>query len=938
MSVIEGINAMATDEHPLHLAHPSTLETKIDSNGIEWILSKHDDKWYPKKFSDYLKLNRPQKIRMQSTDPTNYKFFKDSDNIRTRYMRLKNLRRANIKTQYTPEMIAEWKRCRKDIVYFAETYCAITHIDYGTIKVQLRDYQKDMLKIMHENRMSAHKLSRQLGKALDVNTPIPTRDGFKRMGDIKEGDQVYAPNGRLVNVVYATEYQYDRKCYEIVLDTGAKVVADADHIWTVYEKVGKKYVKRDITTQEMVDKGITTKGQSRFKIAKTKPIKGETKVLPVDPYTLGYWLGDGHTDAARITHHKDDSGILTHLNEQGYHTYTFADKRNSNVLTTSAHGLWEGLKTAGVAGNKHIPMEYQFADIDQRTALLQGIMDSDGCINKNGYAEITLKLKPLIDDIYSLLCGLGFKPKMKEKVVNGTVYYRISFNAYADKGVCPVRMERKKANLINSCEDTRTDFLFIREINPVESRPVKCIQVDSEDKLYLCGREFIPTHNTTAVAIFLAHYVCFNKDKAVGILAHKGSMSVEVLERTKQAIELLPDFLQPGIVEWNKKSIVLENGSSIGAYASSPDAVRGNSFSFIYIDEAAFISAWQDAWLAIQPVISSGRESKLIMTTTPNGLNHFYDIWQSAIDGKSGYVPYEAVWHSVKERLYNKADIFDDGYEWSSQAIAGSSLEQFLQEHNAEFFGSSGTLIRATTLSRLSFIDVVNDNGFYQFEKPKEGRKYVATLDCSEGRGQDYHALQIIDITEFPYKQVAVYHSNTTSHFILPDIVFKYLMMYNECPVYIELNSTGVSIAKSLAMDLEYDNIICDSFIDLGMKQSKRSKAMGCSALKDLIEKDKLIINHKGTIQELRTFSEKGVSWAAEEGFHDDLVMSLVIFGWLTTQEKFAEYAGKDEMRIASEIFRKELDELGEEYAPVVIYDGANGIEEYRPREGLTMI
>lgn len=607
MSVIEGINAMATDEHPLRLAHPSTLETKIDSNGIEWILSKHDDKWYPKKFSDYLKLNRPQKIRMQSTDPTNYKFFKDSDNIRTRYMRLKNLRRANIKTQYTPEMIAEWKRCRKDIVYFAETYCAITHIDYGTIKVQLRDYQKDMLKIMHENRMSAHKLSRQLGK-------------------------------------------------------------------------------------------------------------------------------------------------------------------------------------------------------------------------------------------------------------------------------------------------------------------------------------------TTAVAIFLAHYVCFNKDKAVGILAHKGSMAVEVLERTKQAIELLPDFLQPGIVEWNKKSIVLENGSSIGAYASSPDAVRGNSFSFIYIDECAFIQNWTDCFLAIQPVISSGRESKMIMTTTPNGLNHFYDIWQSAIDGKSGYVPYEAVWHSVKERLYNKADIFDDGYEWSSQAIAGSGLEQFLQEHNAEFFGSSGTLIRATTLSRLSFIDVVNDNGFYQFEKPKEGRKYVATLDCSEGRGQDYHALQIIDITEFPYKQVAVYHSNTTSHFILPDIVFKYLMMYNECPVYIELNSTGVSIAKSLAMDLEYDNIICDSFIDLGMKQSKRSKAMGCSALKDLIEKDKLIVNHKGTIQELRTFSEKGVSWAAEEGFHDDLVMSLVIFGWLTTQEKFAEYAGKDEMRIASEIFRKELDELGEEYAPVVIYDGANGIEEYRPREGLTMI
>lgn len=829
MSVIEGINAMATDEHPLHLAHPSTLETKIDSNGIEWILSKHDDKWYPKKFSDYLKLNRPQKIRMQSTDPTNYKFFKDSDNIRTRYMRLKNLRRANIKTQYTPEMIAEWKRCRKDIVYFAETYCAITHIDYGTIKVQLRDYQKDMLKIMHENRMSAHKLSRQLGKALDVNTPIPTRDGFKRMGDIKEGDQIYAPNGKLVNVVYATEYQYDRKCYEVVLDTGAKVVADADHIWTV-ENDG---IIEDLTTQQMID------NPKNYRIKHTKAIKGQH--IDLDFGKIGRMFYSGMID--------------------------------------------------------EIPTECFFGTVEQKQQLLKEMyFDAE---------TLSIELKSGRDSLYQFLASMGLKSFIRGSTV------------------------------VLAPDD---EYLNIVEFNPVESRPVKCIQVDSEDKLYLCGREFIPTHNTTAVAIFLAHYVCFNKDKAVGILAHKGSMAVEVLERTKQAIELLPDFLQPGIVEWNKKSIVLENGSSIGAYASSPDAVRGNSFSFIYIDEAAFIGSWSDCWLAIQPVISSGRESKLIMTTTPNGLNHFYDIWQAAIEGKSGYVPYEAVWHSVKERLYNKADIFDDGYEWSSQAIAGSNLEQFLQEHNAEFFGSSGTLIRATTLSRLSFIDVVNDNGFYQFEKPKEGRKYVATLDCSEGRGQDYHALQIIDITEFPYKQVAVYHSNTTSHFILPDIVFKYLMMYNECPVYIELNSTGVSIAKSLAMDLEYDNIICDSFIDLGMKQSKRSKAMGCSALKDLIEKDKLIINHKGTIQELRTFSEKGVSWAAEEGFHDDLVMSLVIFGWLTTQEKFAEYAGKDEMRIASEIFRKELDEMGDEYAPVVIYDGANGIEEYRPREGLTMI
>lgn len=352
----------------------------------------------------------------------------------------------------------------------------------------------------------------------------------------------------------------------------------------------------------------------------------------------------------------------------------------------------------------------------------------------------------------------------------------------------------------------------------------------------------------------------------------------------------------------------------------------------------AFIENWQDCWLAIAPVISSGRESKLIITTTPKGMNHFYDIWIAAVEGKSGYAFYEATWVSVKERLYNKADIFDDGYEWSAQTIASSSLEQFAQEHLGEFFGNSGTLIRATTLARLNHIDVIGNEGFYQFEPPKEGRKYVATLDCAEGRGQDYHALNIIDITEFPYKQAAVFHNNTLSHLILPDIVLRYLVMYNECPIYIELNSTGVSVAKTLMIDLDYENIICDSYQDLGMKQTKRSKAIGCSALKDLIEKDKLQINHKQTIQELRTFVEKGVSWKAEEGYHDDLVMSLVIFAWLSTQEKFAEYAGKDEMRIASEIFKRELQENADEYIPVIIVDDAQGTTEYRADEGLTMV
>lgn len=887
--------------------------------------SQHDDKWYPETFNVYSEINAIQKMNIQDKDPNNFRTFKDRLGRRTRYMNLPNLKRAGTITKWTQPMVDEWKRCRDDILYFAENYCSIVHIDWGIIKVNLRDYQKDMLKIMSTKRLSIHNLSRQLGKALDVNTPIPTPSGFKTMGELRVGDLVYAPDGSTVRVTFATEYQYDRKCYEVVFDTGRKIIADADHIWTVVDKKTGKSI--DITTQEMVDSGVQLWGQSRYKIAKAKPFAGVTSDLLVDPYILGYWLGDGHTDAGRITHHVSDTRISDVLNEV-YTTTWFADKRNDNVITTSAHGLVTQLKTIGVHGNKHIPMQYQFSDVDQRTRLLHGIMDSDGCVNRNGYCEITLKNKILIEDVYSLLCGLGFKPKMKEKPVNGVVYYRITFNAYSDKGVCPVSLERKKTNLIESCGDTRTDYLFIREINEVESRPVKCIQVDSKDHLYLCGREFIPTHNTTATAIFLAHYVTFNEAKAVGILAHKGDMSREVLERTKQCIELLPDFLQPGIRIWNQGDIELDNGCSIGAYASSPDAVRGNSFSLIYVDECAFIENFEASWMAIQPVISSGRHSRIILTSTPNGLNHWWDLWNAALKSNKGFEPYTATWTSVKERLYDESDKFDDGHEWATVQIDNSSLEAFRQEHCTAFNGTSGTLINGFKLTKLTFRDVEPCDNLYRFEEPKEGHKYVAAVDCAEGRGQDYSVIQIIDVTEYPYKQVAVYHSNKVSHLLFPTVIAKYAKEYNEAWVYIELNSVGVSVAKDLFMDLEYENMIIDSSKDLGMKQTKNTKAMGCSTLKDLVEKDKLLVQHKGTIDEFRTFVEKKTSWAAEEGKHDDLVMGLVIFAWLTTQERFGDFIEIDDRKVGFDVFREEMESLlDDEMIFMAFDDGINTIE-----------
>mgnify|MGYP003587928254 CR=1 FL=1 len=273
------------------------------------------------------------------------------------------------------------------------------------------------------------------------------------------------------------------------------------------------------------------------------------------------------------------------------------------------------------------------------------------------------------------------------------------------------------------------------------------------------------------------------------------------------------------------------------------------------------------------------------------------------------------------------------GVEGDSRFYANGILT-----HNCgTFSGGSGTLINGLKLASMVESPTINDASarFYKYKEPDASRKYIATLDSAEGRGQDYHALNIIDITDEQWEQVAVLHSNTISHLILPDIILKCLVEYNEAPIYIELNSTGVSIAKSLYMDLEYEYVICDSYVDLGMKQTKRTKAIGCSTLKDLIERDKLKINHKATIQELRTFVVNGVSWAAEDGFNDDLVMSLVIFGWLSTQQKFAEFLERDQHRLASDVFRVELDEMNDDYAPVVFCD--TGVEETSFSHGFSL-
>ncbi|URC15127.1 terminase large subunit [Paraglaciecola Antarctic GD virus 1] len=481
------------------------------------------------------------------------------------------------------------------------------------------------------------------------------------------------------------------------------------------------------------------------------------------------------------------------------------------------------------------------------------------------------------------------------------------------------------------CAIVHVDFGTMK-INPREFQDdMLDVMTKNRFSQFLLSRQL---GKTTIVGVFIAHYIVFNRDKNVACLAHKNKMAAEILTRIKKVIEFLPDFLQPGIEEWNKGNVTFDNGCQVGAFASTDGGVRGESIAMLYVDECAFVTGFEEFWRGTWPVISSGRKSKVIMTSTPNGMNHYYTRWKAAKAGQSNFFPYMTIWHDVHDRLYNDKGVFDNGEHWKAEQIGASSLEDFRQEHEVEFLGTSGTLINGYKLTKLVAMDPIfeDDDGlFKQFYEPVEGHKYIMTVDSGQGKSQDYSAFSVIDVTSYPYQQVARYRNNKLSYLLYPSVIMKYAQIYNMAWVLVELNDIGYSVAGELYTHLEYENVICESMDDLGMKQTKRSKAVGCVTLKDLVEKDYLILNDEDTINELYSFIEVRNSWEADpdsEDPHDDMVMTLVIFSYLTTWQQFEDYTDT-ENRVGADVFRKEIEENIESYTPFAMHnDGVDADSE----------
>ena len=431
---------------------------------------------------------------------------------------------------------------------------------------------------------------------------------------------------------------------------------------------------------------------------------------------------------------------------------------------------------------------------------------------------------------------------------------------------------------------------------------------------------------TTSAVGYMLWCVLFNPDYTIGILANKGSLAREILDRLTKAYEYLPIWLQQGIVVWNKGNIELENGSKIFAYATSADGVRGGSYNLIFLDEFAFVphNMAQDFFQSTYPVISSGQTTKVIIVSTPNGLNLFYKMWTDAIEGRSTYKPVEVHWSMVPGR----------DQAWKEETIRNTSEEQFRQEFETEFIGSSATLISGAKLRSLAFHNPLSsEEGFDIYEQPIPGHLYIATVDCAEGVEQDYSTINVIDATQTPYKQVAKYRNNKLPLLFFPTVIYSIAKKYNEAYALIETNNIGQQVVDILHYDLEYENIyklehhhikgqsISAGFrrsTSFGIKTTKTVKKIGCANLKTLVENDKLIINDFDTIAEMNTFSRVRDSYAAEEGNNDDLVMGLVLFSWLTAQSFFKDSTSID----VRKLMLAEQNMLGEEdLVPVGIID-----------------
>lgn len=842
-----------------------------------------------------------------------------------------NLKAENVQIEFTTDQIQEYLKCKNDPIYFAKNYVKIVSLDEGIIPFKMWDFQEKLITNFHENRFNIAKLPRQTGKMLSLDTPIPTPTGWTTMGDLKIGDLIFGKDGKPTKVIGKSPIQ-KIDTYEIEFDNGETIKSCSKHLWKVSHS-DWNHKEKVLETKDIIEKFNflkNTKKASSIYVNICDAIELPEISLPIDPYTLGVWLGDGSRNNGAITGLCEDIEKISSRIPLEITTKS-KEKNTKNVWRYYYKNLRKETHSLGLDKEKIIPEKYLRSSTHQRLELLRGLMDTDGSVSPNGSCEFYQKDGKLLYQVRELLSSLGIKSRLRYKKISGYdgLYGTISFSTSTyEVFTLPRKLERQK----NSLNHPKNKRLYIKNIRRIETEPMQCISVDNKDHLFLCGKTFIPTHNSTTVVSYLLHYALFNDNIRIAILANKAETARELLGRLQLSYENLPKWLQQGVGSWNKGSLELENGSKIVAASTSSSAVRGNSFNIIFLDEFAFIPNHiaEQFFSSVYPTISSGNTTKVIIISTPNGMNMFYKLWHDAEREKNGYIPLEVHWSQVPGR----------DAEWKRQTIANTSERQFTQEFECEFLGSVDTLITPSKLRMMVYDDpLTRSKGLDVYEEPQEKHTYLMTVDVSRGMSNDYSAFIVFDISQFPYKVVAKYRSNEMKPMLFPNIIHDVAKAYNKAFVLTEVNDIGEQVSSILHFDLEYDNILMCSMrgragqlvgqgfsgkkTQLGIKMSKTVKKVGCSNLKTIIEDDKLLIKDYDIISELTTFIQKNQSFEAEEGCNDDLAMCLVIFAWLVVQDYFKEMTDND---VRKRIYEEQKEQIEQDMAPFGFM--SNGLED----------
>ena len=415
--------------------------------------------------------------------------------------------------------------------------------------------------------------------------------------------------------------------------------------------------------------------------------------------------------------------------------------------------------------------------------------------------------------------------------------------------------------------------------------------------------------------VYLLWYACFHPEKTIAILANKGAVAREMLARVTLALENLPFFLQPGCKALNKGSIEFSNNSKIMAAATSGSSIRGLSINLLFLDEFAFVENDAQFYTSTYPVVSAGKDTQIIVTSTANGIgNVYHKLWEGAVTKTNEFKPFRVDWWDVPGR--------DD--KWKEETISNTSELQFEQEFGNTFHGRGNTLIAANHLLAQKAVEPISiQENLFIYKEPVKDHDYIICVDVAKGRGQDYSTFNVIDVSTEPFEQVCVFRDNNISPMLLPDIVYKYAKTYNDAYVLIESNDAGIVVCNGLYYDLEYENMFVESAVKknaIGCTMTRRVKRIGCSTIKDLIEQKKLTIRDGQTIIEMSTFVAKGNSFMAIAPNHDDLMMNLVLFGWFTTTDIFQSISDID---MKNMLYKEQLEAIQDDLLPFgIINDG----------------